>query len=215
MWIHSHKLIFAAVPLFALYVFWDRRKHPEENPVKYFFWTTFFIYFLGFLHYTIFPLHLDPSIEAVAWIREFGGKRAGRILSEVWHYGFRIGDLKLFFTQDSFREHFLLNVLLTVPWGMLLPCLKPSVCRKGVLLRALQVGIGIEFVQLLFNLLGVGMHTFDILDCIANAGGVLLGYAAFLAVFRLLSRHWPMVPGGGRVQRWWNDFSVKRGGDGQ
>ncbi len=70
----------------------------------------------------------------------------------------------------------LANLLMTVPFGMLYPLLRPLPARRVALL-ALVVGLGAELAQLLtMLLLGVNYRSVDINDTLLNALGVMAGY---------------------------------------
>jgi glycopeptide antibiotics resistance protein len=72
---------------------------------------------------------------------------------------------------------FWLNVVMTVPLGVLLPLLLP---RLGTLRRiaacGLGVSAGIEAAQLLLNLLLGSRRTIDVNDLIANTAGAVIGW---------------------------------------
>lgn len=79
-------------------------------------------------------------------------------------------------------NHFLLNVALFVPMGVLLPLILPE--RLGKCLSVVSVGLClstlVEGTQLLFRL-----GQCDVEDLVANTGGSLLGYAAFWVFCRV------------------------------
>lgn len=68
------------------------------------------------------------------------------------------------------------NILMTVPFGVLYPLLRPLPARRIPLL-ALGVGLGTESAQLLVMLLiRANYRSVDINDTLFNALGVILGY---------------------------------------
>lgn len=69
------------------------------------------------------------------------------------------------------------NILMTVPFGVLYPLLRPLPTRRIPLL-ALSVGLGTETAQLLtMLLLRANYRSVDINDALFNALGVILGYS--------------------------------------
>ena len=71
---------------------------------------------------------------------------------------------------------FVLNVILFVPFGVLVPLLRPSTDAIGRLAgRAVAVSCGIELVQLVLGLTLGSRRTVDVNDLIANTLGALAG----------------------------------------
>src|SRR5688572_1781786 len=83
---------------------------------------------------------------------------------------------------DVDAPSFILNVIMFVPLGVLLPLLWPGTdAVRALAWRAVCVSTGIEAVQLVVGLTTGSRRTVDINDLIANTGGALLG----LAILRL------------------------------
>lgn len=79
------------------------------------------------------------------------------------------------------------NILMTVPFGVLYPLLRPLPTRRIPLL-ALLVGLGTESAQLLVMLLiGSNYRTVDINDTLFNALGVVLGYGLLQLARKLVT----------------------------
>ena len=77
---------------------------------------------------------------------------------------------------------FVLNVVLFVPFGVLVPLVRTAADRVGRLLgHALAISLTIEIVQFVLDVTVGGRRTVDVNDLIANGLGALTG----LAVLRL------------------------------
>ncbi len=79
------------------------------------------------------------------------------------------------------------NILMTVPFGVLYPLLRPLPARRIPLL-ALGVGLGTESAQLLVMLLiRANYRSVDINDTLFNALGVILGYGLLQLARKLVT----------------------------
>ena len=103
-----------------------------------------------------------------------------------------LADGSLVVTNASLLEEILLNVLMFVPLGALLPFLLPRRLGEGpLILSGIGVGIvagacslAIELAQWRFNL---GLFEFD--DILNNTLGALLGFVLYRVVARVLGPH--------------------------
>ena len=81
---------------------------------------------------------------------------------------------------------FILNVIMFVPFGVLVPLLRPSADGvRRMLGHAIAASASIELAQLVLLLAVGSRRTVDVNDLIANAAGALAG----LAVLRLAVPH--------------------------
>ncbi|HJB14189.1 MAG TPA: VanZ family protein [Candidatus Oscillibacter excrementigallinarum] len=79
--------------------------------------------------------------------------------------------------RGDFTRQVVLNVVMTIPFGFLLPCVKRgSITAFKALLYALLLGICIEILQPLIN----GARSSDITDVITNTIGGIIGYTAYV-----------------------------------
>lgn len=89
---------------------------------------------------------------------------------------------------DAERQ-ILLNVVMTVPFGILLPLSRRCAGKRCGLLRCLlltaAMSLAIELLQPLLN----GARSSDITDLITNTLGGVTGYGLFCLLWRLM-RHW-------------------------
>src|SRR4051812_13619370 len=71
---------------------------------------------------------------------------------------------------------FVLNVIMFIPLGVLLPLLWPRLdAVRGLAACAAGASLAIELIQLVFGLILGSRRTVDINDLIANTAGALLG----------------------------------------
>ncbi|WP_369217213.1 VanZ family protein [Streptomyces flavofungini] len=116
------------------------------------------------------------------------------------HSNFTPGDsIRDYLAQPGFRDTVKQiggNILLGVPFGMLLPVLLPR--TRGLLRVALATAVTMVLVELAQGAFVTG-RTFDIDDVILNTSGALLGY---LVLGRRLGR--AIHP---RRHHWWHRFT--------
>ena len=136
--------------------------------------TAFWVYCLALVDAVLFPLILpEPGVgftHASRW------EQLGRLC----HYH-NLNLVPFYFGEYCQELHracrigIIENILMTVPFGILYPLLRPLPARRIPLL-ALWVGIGTESAQLLTMLLiGSNYRSVDINDTIFNALGVIFG----------------------------------------
>jgi len=122
---------------------------------------TLLLYAMGVVAITIFPIRPRP---ASYW--------ADEPFAEIFHW----------IPGDVDGPSFTLNVIMFVPFGILLPLLWPALDGyRRLALYATAASASIELVQLLLGVTLGSRRTVDVNDLIANAAGALLG----LLVLRL------------------------------
>lgn len=137
---------------------------------QYMLMLTFAIYMLGVLHFVFFPIDVNIGIYAN---------------QTPWYKNLQWVPL---LTADA--PSFLLNIVLFMPLGFLLPLLKPSVdsIRKAAA-AGLMLSFSIEILQLVIRItLGNGRST-DINDLIANTAGSVLGFVILGLLIRLIGQN--------------------------
>lgn len=89
--------------------------------------------------------------------------------------------------RGDFVRQIVLNVIMTVPFGLLYPLCRRAAGKKCSLLRCVlttvALSLAIELLQPLIN----GARSADITDVITNTAGGLIGYGAY-ALFALVER---------------------------
>lgn len=138
----------------------------------------FWIYMLMLTGLTLFPVHSPLTGEARRSVEEI----LGRVNLVPFHLG---QGIRLSFTM---RSEMFANLLLTVPFGVLIPALVRVRLVVFPLLAA-GLGIGIELAQLGISLIyGATYRITDITDVILNFSGALAGYLVYLIISRLWQR---------------------------
>ena len=113
------------------------------------------LYAMGVVALTIFPIRPRP---ASYW--------ADEPFAEIFHW----------LPGDVDGPSFTLNVIMFVPFGILLPLLWPATDGyRRIALYATAASASIELVQLLLGVTIGSRRTVDVNDLIANAAGALLG----------------------------------------
>ena len=122
---------------------------------------TLFVYAAGVIAITVLPIHRRP---------------AGYWAGEPWWTMFRWipGDVDL--------PSFVLNVIMFIPCGVLLPLLwRPADDSRRLALVAVTASASIEVLQFVLGITLGSRRTVDVNDLIANTAGALIG----LAILRL------------------------------
>ena len=150
--------------------------------------TTMLVAFVGMVAFAVVlaRLTLEPSAASVT----------------LTHSNLTPGDsIRDYLAQPGFRDTAKQiggNILLGVPFGMLLPVLLPR--TRGLLRVGLATAVTMVLVELAQGVLVTG-RTFDIDDVILNTTGALLGY---LVLGRRLGR--AVHP---RRHHWWHRFTKR------
>ncbi|MEV0126552.1 VanZ family protein [Streptomyces sp. NPDC050703] len=159
------------------------RRAPLSTPARV---TAMLVAFAGMVAFAVVlaRLTLEPSAASEA----------------LTHSNFTPGDsIRDYLAQPGFRDTVKQiggNILLGVPFGMLLPVLLPR--TRGLLRVALATALTMVLVELAQGAFVTG-RTFDIDDVILNTTGALLGY---LLLGRRLGR--AVHP---RRHHWWHRFT--------
>jgi len=138
----------------------------------------FGLYLLGVINLTLFPIPIGVGWESRTPVPF--------ILSRVNLVPFRFGDL--FDFPPIYAIHELGgNLLLTLPFGFLVPLLTQIKARQTLWL-ALVIGFSTEFAQLVMCLIvGGSYRSVDINDVLLNALGVLVGSGLFLVTNKAIN----------------------------
>ena len=133
----------------------------KRNKIQFVSNTLFYIYCCGLLFATIFPFPLiwnfksfDPQMANLQPFRDL-----------IYGYGGAEKDL-------------VLNVLMTIPLGILYP----MTTHHGIFrttLASFLTSLSIESIQLLMQLLGSDAHFFDVTDVINNTVGAIVGFLIY------------------------------------
>ena len=135
---------------------------------KYIAGAIFSTYLFCVASVTILPIHLNSTMREV--------------FSES---GWRITDcIVLIPFHDGISKDDLLNVLMTIPFGFMLPFVKKRATWKTALIAGAVLGTTIELLQLLLAAIqGFSFRYVDVADVICNTVGTMIGWlitAAFI-----------------------------------
>lgn len=135
-----------------------------------FCFTMFGLYLLAVIYLVLFPIPLRQSGE---WRMPVTSILA-RIHWMPFHFG-RLFDMPPMYAIRELGG----NILLTVPFGLGLPFLRP-VNARNLLLLAPVAGLAIEIAQLMVSvIIGSAYRGVDINDVLLNAIGAILGYSIY------------------------------------
>lgn len=152
-------LLLSALPLIVFLVIYMVKR---KDFFKYAFMGLFAAYIVFVLLQTVPPIHFGASD-----IRE-----------SFASHGWKLTDcIKLIPFADGITKDDLLNVIMTVPFGFLLPLVKKRVNFVGALTAGLAFSLMIELLQLLVAALqGFAFRYFDMADIICNLLGAVIGW---------------------------------------
>ena len=85
--------------------------------------------------------------------------------------------------SEGLTQNGILNIIMTVPFGFLIPCIYKDISAKRMLLLSVFIGVIIESLQLGIALIaGFTFRIIDIDDVIFNFIGSIIGYGIYLLV---------------------------------
>ncbi|MBS4539383.1 VanZ family protein [Clostridium sp. D2Q-11] len=145
------------------------KKKKRVTNVYLIFFSIFFIYLIGVLKYTIFPIPLDPFMREVM-------SRETTFLNGVNLIPFNFKSM-----EYLLHNQILLNIILSIPFGFGISYIT-KISKKKLLSYGIFFGVIIELTQLIISLiLGYTYRYIDINDVILNFVGVIIGYFIFKA----------------------------------
>lgn len=147
-------------------LFYIKRRKKVEN-IYLMFYSIFFIYLIGVLKYTIFPIPLDPFMREV--------------MSKEKTFLNGINLIPFHFKSINYLLHkqVILNIILSIPFGFGISYIT-KISKKKLVKFSILFGVIIEAIQLLISLLlGYTYRYIDINDVILNFIGVIIGYFIF------------------------------------
>jgi len=137
----------------------------------------FGIYMLNVIRYTFFPFPVDPQLLT---LMRMAGSEPGMVRFNWIPFHSQFYDSIL----DDKSNY--LNILMTVPYGLMVPFLIPvRENRARMVWLGLGIGLVIETLQGILNLLlGYTYRTVDINDIIFNFTGAMLGWGLLNLLLR-------------------------------
>lgn len=146
--------------LIIIYFLKFYKKWKEKGKDVLFINTTMYIYLSFVLYFTLMPL-----VTALPF---------------VFNHPYEPMNLVPFIDVLNGRGDFIrqvgLNVIMTIPFGILLPLTKEKVNVIGVIVYTFLLSLSIELLQPLIN----GFRSADITDLITNVIGGIVGYIIYL-----------------------------------
>ena len=114
----------------------------------------------------------------------------GDIAARFAEDGWRLRDcISLVPFKNGFGRDAVLNVLLTVPFGFLLPLVRRRCCLACAAAAGLAFGICVELIQLVTAFLqGFSYRVVDTTDVICNFAGTLLGWLLIFGITGLIKK---------------------------
>jgi glycopeptide antibiotics resistance protein len=126
--------------------------------------SAFVVYAMAVIHVTMFPLKIVPE-----------SMRPEGLVSSSIH-------LTPLTNIDDIS--FTLNVIMMIPLGFLLPLIAPKLgSLKSITIAGFVTSAAIEGMQLLMLVTLGNRRIIEVDDLIANTGGAIIGYLAFIAMF--------------------------------
>lgn len=141
----------------------------KKNVTRSIFTALMAMYLVVAASLTVFPIYI----------------RCGDIAARFAENGWRITDcIVLIPFHDGLSKDDLLNVIMTIPFGFLLPFVKKKVTWRGALIAGAVLGTIIELIQLVLAAIqGFSFRYVDVADVICNTVGTMIGWliaAAFI-----------------------------------
>lgn len=162
-WLIMMPLSFLYIGIVFYYVKYKKRKVPYIIV-----FTLFVAYMAEVLKYTQFPICLNADME--------------ELNRQCVNY------IPFHFLSIEDVETFVLNIIITVPFGFLVPILYKCDWRK-IIVSGILFGAITEIIQAgVEAFVGVNMHRIDMNDVIANFSGVVIGYAGYCLLRILLEK---------------------------
>ena len=148
------------VALFLLYIFCFYKRWKATGKIALLVNTAMYIYLSFVLYFTLMPI-----ITSLPFI-----------FNHPYMPMNLIPFIDILERRGDFTKQVVLNVVMTIPFGFLLPCVKRgSITAFKALLYALLLSICIEILQPLIN----GARSSDITDLITNSIGGIVGYGIY------------------------------------
>ena len=132
--------------------------------LRFFALSAFIVYALGVIHVTMFPLNIVPT-----------SMRGDDLFTS---------SINLEPFANAGEVSYALNVIMMIPFGFLLPLVtRKAASLKTITIAGFLTSVAIEGMQLLMLVTLGNRRIVDVDDLIANTGGTIIGYVAFVAMF--------------------------------
>lgn len=143
---------------------------------KYVFGAAFTVYLMCAASITVFPIRFSPTIRAI--FAEEGWKITDCIVLVPFKDGITADDI--------------LNVAMTVPFGVLITLIRKKTTWKNALAAGAAFGTATELLQLAIAAIqGFSFRYIDTADIICNLAGTMLGWMLTALLIRFLQKSKP------------------------
>ena len=161
-------LLFSFIIIVPLTIWMMKKKRKISQIIIY---NTFIVYIFGAIAQICLPIHYSgrPIVENI---------KSFPYSEFIYITPFKQEYFDMYATDAVLRliKSYILNIILTIPFGVLFPLMKRSSTRSMILIAVL-VGLSAETIQLLIGMLfGNQYRVTHIDDVIMNAIAVMLGY---------------------------------------
>ncbi|WP_163652199.1 VanZ family protein [Listeria sp. PSOL-1] len=175
-------LVIAIAIVIYLCFFLVRWIHKKEKIENIIFKTCLYVYSCGVIKYTLFPVLISSQL-----LKDRAEDITGPFFNLIpFHTINEIFSIRI--NIESIMQ-IVLNIVLFVPLGILLPLCFNKISWKTVFLIGLSTSICIELIQLMQNIIYQAPFKFtDIDDIMLNVFGNVIGYVLFLTCKPLFQR---------------------------
>lgn len=153
--------------------------HQIRSKSKYYIFkcaviTLLCFYTILLVKYAVFPIYISGSIKEMMQEELSFSESLAENISLIP------------LIRGWYPKDFILNIIMTLPLGVLLPCLIKGMTKISMTIVGLGVGITIELVQfLIFLFQGFTFRDININDSLANAIGVIIGFVIYTFAVRI------------------------------
>lgn len=153
--------------LIIIYVFIFFRKWHRKGLKILFLNTTIYVYISFVLYFTLMPIICSIP----------------NLFDRTYGYAVNlIPFVDVINRRGNFIRQIILNVIMTIPFGFLLPVANKNINLIKTVLLTMSFSICIEFLQLF----SITFRATDITDVITNTAGGLIGYLIYAAVRNIM-----------------------------
>lgn len=187
--LHNETLFLLEIPVWIIvrivFLIVTKRNRERLSVKKELVLGVFVIYILSLMGVTLFPIRFDfinyPEFHYIS-VNIIPFREILRQILGMQYSGFSFA-----FSMELLIRNVGGNLILLMPIGMFLPALWEKFRHfKGCVIFGVLTSVSIEILQLIENIMGVGMgRVTDIDDVILNTIGVVAGFLTFKLLYRL------------------------------
>lgn len=182
--IESQAALILGIPILIISMLimflWQKKKGKQIKATRYFIIFILGVYILLLIGVTLFPMRLGINMgNSYLAVNYIPFKSTIDDIATIGKGSFSVGfDIKLLMRNIGG------NILLLLPIGILFPVLWDKFRNlKSTIVAGIIISIVIESIQLIQNILMLGIRVVDIDDVIFNIIGVVIGYYIFKLIY--------------------------------